>query len=79
MNDKLLDDTVEWYKRMYDDNPDSYQIMMGYANALSNQANFDDAIELYLKVATLQPQLATPHVYMAYIYEYKRIEPKKSL
>jgi hypothetical protein len=40
---------------------------------LNNLGYFDGAVELYLKVIDLRPQLLKPYEYIAYIYEYKRI------
>ena len=64
---------------MYERYPDSYQIIIGYANILSNLGYFDDAMELYTKAIEIRPHLIAPYVYTSYIYEYKRIEPKKSI
>ena len=64
---------------MYDRYEDKYQIAIGYANVFNNLGLFDDAVELYNKVNQLKPNLVAPYVYCSYIFEYKRIEPAKSI
>ena len=69
---------VKWYKDMVDDYPENYAIIMGYANILSNDAVFDEAIDYYERVSEMKPNWVRPIECLAYIYEYKRVRKAKS-
>ena len=43
-SDEKLTEGIEWYKKMVDDYPDSYQIIFGYATILNNEGYYDDAV-----------------------------------
>ena len=45
---------------------------MGYANFLDNEGKYDEAIELYERVAAMKPQWMRPLQCMAVIYDFDR-------
>ena len=51
---------------------------MGYANILNNRGFFEEAIDYYSRVLDLRPDWLRPLECIAYIYEYKRVDKKKS-
>ena len=49
LEDPLLD-AIEWYQKMVDKYPGRYQLLMGFANALSNNGDYDYSIDLYTSI-----------------------------
>lgn len=56
----------------------NYQIIFGYANILYNNSIYEEAINNYEFVIKLRPNFVKPHVDLALLYEYRRIQKRKS-
>ena len=69
---------IPWYRDMAFKYPKNYQIVLGYANILYNNAIYEEAINNYEFVIKLKPKFVKPHVDLALCYEYRRIQKRKS-
>ena len=58
--------------------PDNHAVLMGYGNILEKKGHFDEAVRIYNKVIELKPKLIKAYECIAMIYEYKRVNKKKS-
>lgn len=69
---------MKWYMDMIDEFCDNIGFLMGYANLLTIKGFLEEAIDYYERVLDLKTKWVRPLECMAYIYEYKRIDKKKS-
>jgi tetratricopeptide (TPR) repeat protein len=77
-DDGEIEKGMKWYMDRIDDYPENIGFLMGYANILNNKGIFEESIDYYNRVLDLKPKWVRPLECMAYIYEYKRVEKKKS-
>jgi tetratricopeptide (TPR) repeat protein len=69
---------IAWYKEMTRKYPKNYQLIFGYANILYNNSIYEEAISNYEIAAKLKPSFVKPLVDLALLYEYRRIQKRKS-
>lgn len=62
---------IKWYNSRLSKNHDSYQLLLGLANALYNSENYTEAEKIYLRVIQLKPELDKPYQQIAFIKALK--------
>jgi hypothetical protein len=51
---------------------------MGYAHVLNNKSIYEEALDYYNAVIDIKPSWTRPLECMNFIYEYERVDKKKS-
>jgi tetratricopeptide (TPR) repeat protein len=64
---------------MVDERPNSIGLLMGYANILSNQGEYDQALCYYDRVQHLKPSWVRPLECQCLLEDYKKGEKSKSM
>jgi tetratricopeptide (TPR) repeat protein len=69
---------IAWYREMANKFPKNYQIIFGLANILYNNSIYEEAISRYEDIVKLKPTFIKPLIDLCLLYEYRRIQKRKS-